>query len=640
MKKIFCIISTLFITFTSSLYADLVPDPDLQQLVKTTLNLHENVTVTEAHLKSLTQLIQGDSDIRSLAGLEYAANLTQLEIYGSHITDLSPIRECVGLTRLGIAWNKTKLKDISAVAKLINLEYLDMSANYIKSIEHLGNLKNLVVLKLELNIISDLSSLSMLPNLVYLDVRRNPVIDVSPVTHILEFLPKLADCELSKKPVEIRLADKNRPSIFAAFTLGGWSSDFHLSQTYERGLTRLGSYGLYFMGVNYLENSDGSWRPEIDEQISKQLRDVQTNNDNMVFLAGILMRAANFRDLPENYPYWLRDQNGNRINTKEGFNAHFLDFSQKGMQQDIIQQATAVADCGLFDGIFFDWWHENGVILADRTTTWGTGDNDGYIGFTAEQTARDNILKGIRENVPEDFLILVNTNRNKIYRTAWGINGTFMETGRDVHLGFPDDYTHVGIKDIEDTLRWSEKNMRYPQINCLEGAGHPKELHDSYDNQRNMRLFTTMHLTHSDGFILYPSGYHHDYIWYPFWNINLGKSVSEKSVSYENTDGLFIREFDSGYAVYNRSGSPQKVYLPMSKGVESGVEGQYHSIPDLDGEIYLKSDSKPKPDINNDGTVNILDLVIIANRFGKSQPDITGDGIVNILDIVFVVNEF
>ena len=45
-------------------------------------------------------------------------------------------------------------------------------------------------------------------------------------------------------------------------------------------------------------------------------------------------------------------------------------------------------------------------------------------------------------------------------------------------------------------------------------------------------------------------------------------------------------------------------------------------------------------DVNDDGVVNILDLVLVANGFGNAEPDINGDGIVNILDLVVVANAF
>ena len=45
-------------------------------------------------------------------------------------------------------------------------------------------------------------------------------------------------------------------------------------------------------------------------------------------------------------------------------------------------------------------------------------------------------------------------------------------------------------------------------------------------------------------------------------------------------------------------------------------------------------------DVNNDGVVNVLDLVIVANALGKNAPDLNGDGIVNVLDLVLVANAF
>ena len=46
-------------------------------------------------------------------------------------------------------------------------------------------------------------------------------------------------------------------------------------------------------------------------------------------------------------------------------------------------------------------------------------------------------------------------------------------------------------------------------------------------------------------------------------------------------------------------------------------------------------------DVNEDGVVNILDLVLVASRFGsagKNRTDINGDGIINVQDLVIVAN--
>ncbi len=261
---------------------------------------------------------------------------------------------------------------------------------------------------------------------------------------------------------------------------------------------------------------------------------------------------------------------------------------------------------------------------------------DGYRGNETEQRARDTILQRIRAGVGDDFLIIVNTNRRKIPRTGWAINGTFMETGRDHDAG----YTHDGLAEIESTLLWAEENLREPRINCVEGWGVPTESPDSPRNLRWMRVFTTMSLTHSDGYVLYNGGIQHEHYWYDFWDADLGQPVGEKAQLYENRDGLFIREFINGWTLYNRSGKTQEISLPeQATGVESGLQNTIHVIPDLDGEIYLKRIGD-RHDVNGDGVVNILDLVAVASGFGTDSPDINGDGDVNILDLVAVANAF
>ena len=210
-----------------------------------------------------------------------------------------------------------------------------------------------------------------------------------------------------------------------------------------------------------------------------------------------------------------------------------------------------------------------------------------------------------------------------------------METLKDYDGG----YTHEGLREIESTLLWLEENMREPRVNCLEAWGVENEPFDSPNNRRWMRVFTTMALTHSDGYVqINTLGRGHDY-WCDFWEADLGRPVGATAQTHGRVEGLFLREFTNGWAVYNRSGSVQSVSLPgVGVPVSDRPEGisSTHQLPDLDGEMYLKIII----DRNEDGLVNILDLIVVARSFGTAEVDVNRDGVTNVLDLTLGAQQF
>ena len=317
--------------------------------------------------------------------------------------------------------------------------------------------------------------------------------------------------------------------------------------------------------------------------------------------------------------------------------SYLIDFRLPEVQDIIVQQAISVSKCGLYDGILFDAWGEHSRLLT------GYGSHRNHSTVEEEWQARLTILQRIRANVPDDFLIICNHNWKKLPLSAPYINGGFMETH---HEG---EYTNSKLADIEDALIWYEENVREPQVNILRGEGLGTEPPDSPNNRRWMRLFTTMSLTCSDGYALYTLGdiggqkQYQRHIWHSFWDADLGQPVGPKTQRYqEDIEGLYIREFTNGWAVYNRSGQAQAITLRSSATPVSDrgstTASITHLLPDLDGEIYLKA--RHPADVNGDWVVNILDLVQVSNSFGKSAPDPNGDGVVNVLDLVFVAQQF
>ena len=615
MKQIYAY--TLYFIFLFSIASGVtlaqeewMPDPNLRAAVREKLNLSRNTPLTVLHLERLYDLVVLESDIEDIQGLEHAVNLHFLHLSDSRIVDLTPLANLVSLEVLKLYDNE--ILDITPLENLTKLKELNLSGNQITDIAPLANLFNLEVLSLGDNPITDYSSLSALSGVDF------------------------GYCEIPRFSTIDKVKNRNYPSIFSAWhnTINQWT----LSDS-----ERLAHHDLHFcclmFGLDFAEMEQGIKLVGDLRAARKQRDKILEQNPNMLFLVGIYYYGVHPSSYPEDWPYWLRDENGNRVQDV-GWSELLIDFTIPEAQDFFVQQAVAVAECGLYDGIFFDWWSEKWNALYNRRT------GKRYYDLEVEVNAKVSILRRIREAVGDDFLILVNTNRSKIPRSAPYVNGTFMETLRDYTGG----YTYAGLSEIESTLLWSEENFRYPQINSLEGWGIESEPLDSPTNQRWMRLFTTLSLTHSDGYVQYVSGigstihthayeiweghsaehasgeihdHQHQHYYYDFWDADLGKPIGEKARLYENREGLFIREFTNGWAVYNRSGKAQEIRLPESAtGVKSGLKNTIHILPDLDGEIYLKLGLRTPPttDVNEDGVVNILDLVAVANGFGEDAP--------------------
>ena len=182
----------------------------------------------------------------------------------------------------------------------------------------------------------------------------------------------------------------------------------------------------------------------------------------------------------------------------------------------------AVERCGLYDGILIDGFNKNGLGFIGRNRHPATDEEI--------IQAILNIFRAVRAQTRDDFLIIVNANDSKPTRFTELINGTFMETGKD----HPGGYTYDSLRNLESVLLWAEENLREPQITCLEGAGMSIEPPDGPNNRRWMRAFTTMSLTHSDGYVLYTDGQRdlgtgdHLHLWHDFWDTDLGYPVGEK----------------------------------------------------------------------------------------------------------------
>ena len=639
-----------------------IPDANLRAAIAHELNIAHNNRITQEGMNRLTRLDMRDRGIANLRGLESATNLNFLMIADNPITDLSPIAGLAQLEHLHM-WsiprlditplaNLTNLRiltiaecdivDIGPLTKLAQLNDLNLRYNRIIDITPLASLTNLVALGLTDNRITDVTALAGLTRLESLEIQDNQITDHSPIDALTlsHFIYDQA-CNMPPLPLEPRLENRNYPSIVARWSGFGWppiSNRPGLSDAENIAFHDL-HFGAY--GLPFLKAHDGYTMTGDVNQATHQRDEVLDANPNMITLATINMRIEGLHTHGEDWPYWIRDEHGNifREHNPDGTVAThgLMDFTKPAVQDMIVQQAVAVSKCGLYDGIVFDYWSEHWRVLSGSD---GTRYRFFY-SLEEEQQARLNIVRRIRAETRPNFLIMGNTNFFIIPRTGPYINGGFMETG------IPENRTGVDLEHVineaENALLWLENNLREPQINALEGYSIPSEALDSPNNRRWMRALTTLSLTHSDGYVLYSESGIFTHHWYDFWEADLGQPVGEKAQLYQGTDGLYIREYTNGWAVYNHSGAEQTVTLPeLASGVASGLEGMEHTLPNLDGEMYLRVKPANPADVNGDGVVNILDLTLVAQGFGTDslEADINGDGVVNVFDLVFVANQF
>jgi len=378
---------------------------------------------------------------------------------------------------------------------------------------------------------------------------------------VLVFSPSLAangsgSAENAGLTITERIASRDFPSVFQA-----WSPADNLPNKDRLSTMALhdliwhgpGGFGLAWdMKPRGLAEA---FTPESVEAGRKIRRDLLKLNPNIILIAEIRYRDAHPSFLPEGHRWWKRDKDDKLVKGWGEGGFICLDFTSSQFRAHVAQRARAAVQSGVVDGVMLDWWRDD----EDRLS----------------------LVKAVREAIGDKYLIITNTNDRTAPQSAPYINGYFMECTRSKTA---DDF-----KRIATTLRWAEKNLRPPHVNCIETW-----YHNSRMDLHLMRATTTLALTHSDGYCLFsdpnplPSG-DHRHNWYPFWDKSLGKPAGE---AIAGNDGTIVREFENGSVIYNPMGNrPVEVtFSEIRKSVTTGTSSKRHKLACPDGDIYLKTE--------------------------------------------------
>lgn len=163
---------------------DFTPLYSLQNL--TTLSI-KDVAITDIQLAALSSALpncaihseeatKSITDI-TLGGVTFKSDVSELNLSGLGIYDLSALADCRNLTRLDLSGNN--ISDLSPLMDIPHLTWLDLADNSLSDLSPIMGLSSISTLDVSGNGISSTAPLSMLTGLIELHIDHNPIRDFS-----------------------------------------------------------------------------------------------------------------------------------------------------------------------------------------------------------------------------------------------------------------------------------------------------------------------------------------------------------------------------------------------------------------------------------------------------------------------------
>ncbi|RKU26138.1 hypothetical protein C6499_13995 [Candidatus Poribacteria bacterium] len=182
--SIIALFTTLFLApLSTSAQVVTIPDENLRAVINEALDKPENARITHEEMQTLTALDTYNRGITDLTGLETATNLRDLALRDNLISDLTPL---AGLTRLQhLALSNNVIVDLLPLASLINLRHIEIGGNFISDLSPLVSLINLREIGIGGNPISDLSPLAGLIRLEEIWMSEIPLADLTPLSGLI-----------------------------------------------------------------------------------------------------------------------------------------------------------------------------------------------------------------------------------------------------------------------------------------------------------------------------------------------------------------------------------------------------------------------------------------------------------------------
>ena len=158
-------------------------DSNLRAAIAEALGKSLNAPITVEDMERLRNFDARNKDIHDLTGLQFATNLDELSLNNNQISDLSPITGLIELRKLRL--NENPLSDLSSLNGLKNLTRLWFNRTQVSDLSPLAGLINLELLEFWGTNVSDLSQIAGLVNLEFLAFEGDNVSDLSQIAGLI-----------------------------------------------------------------------------------------------------------------------------------------------------------------------------------------------------------------------------------------------------------------------------------------------------------------------------------------------------------------------------------------------------------------------------------------------------------------------
>ena len=601
------------------------------------------------------------SDISPLRGLQ---NLIELDIVGNRVSNLSPLAGLINLKDLDL--NDNNISDLSPIAGLINLGFLAFPNNNVSDQSPIAGLINLKTLYFWGNNISDLSPIAGLINLRTINFTGDSVSDLSPVAGLIN----LTSFRSWGNPISDLSPFVGLPKLERIDICGGEISDL-TPLVLITGLKELYLVGNEISDISPLRGLTGLTRVNLEE-------------NNLVDISPLAaLTNLTWLNVARNQISNLSPLDGLRENIKLVWhdNPAFPTKAPKieGPWLWVLLPDTVgdhLTDTDLLSEVSESAVTEVEIATHGATAGKSVGDNV-WTSHRLPSTGQDNILDMLKREIR--------------YGTIYGSVSLHSPREQEITMYVGGDR---GVRV------WLNGDLIYEDLHGRSGSNYSDFFPVTLKQGRNI-LLVAVH-TRGNGFFGFEQGTEYTAansgVGYTFsktpihredtvtldiraenvfdlagWQFDIAfdpailEAVDVSEGDFLKTDGGTT--FFQGGSIDNASGKITGLNAARLSG--GGVSGtglllqvrfkakaagetelaldkfQFGStagdnIPAGPHEIRINvEEGLPTGDVNRDGVISILDLILVAQQLGKRVPtgsavDINGDGVVSILDLIRV----